>query len=79
MFVDNAAKVVYGQMYLDDYADGQRADRFANDVMGAVRATYDNEARAARARRQAAPPAASTLSAIRSVIGSKVQRVQPTS
>ena len=79
MFVDNRARVVYGQFYLDDYAREGLADRFASDVMGALRAAYDSEIRAARDRRQAAPPAQATLDRFRSVIGSKVQRVQPRS
>ena len=40
MFVDNGAHVVYGQLYLDDYASDGVADRFANDVLRAVRPAH---------------------------------------
>lgn len=76
MFVDNRARVVYGQSYVDDYATGTLADRLAVDVMNAVRTAYEHEAVAAREQRQAAPPAARTISRIRGVIVAKVQRVQ---
>jgi hypothetical protein len=79
MFVDNRAKVVYGQSYLEDYDQDGRADRFALDVMGAIRAAYENEALVARQRQQALPSAAWTLSRIRTVIDSKVTRAQPQS
>jgi spermidine synthase len=77
MFVDNDARVVYGQAYLDDYQMDGRADRFAIEVMGAVRAAYENELRSAAASGRRLPPADHTLERIRSVIGMKVQRVQP--
>lgn len=79
MFVDNGSHYVYGQQYLDDYASDGVADRFASDVLRAVRAAYDGEMRAARGRRQAAPPALPTLTRFKAVIGSKVQGVQPQS
>ena len=73
MFVDNRARVVYGQLYVDDYAGREFVDRFARDVMGAVRAAYDAEAAIAHERKGALPPAAETLRRIEAVIGSKVQ------
>ena len=79
MFVDNGSHYVYGQQYVDDYASDGVADRFASDVLRAVRAAYDGEMRAARGRRQAAPPALPTLTRFKAVIGSKVQGVQPQS
>jgi hypothetical protein len=77
MFVDNRARVVYGQMYVDNYDQDGRADRFAVDVLAAVRAAYEREAIAASGLKQALPPATETLSKIKAVIGSKVQSVQP--
>jgi hypothetical protein len=79
MFVDNGSHFIYGQLYLDGYASDGVADRFANDVLRAVGAAYDGELRAARSRRQAAPPALPTLTRFKTVIGSKVQGVQPQS
>ncbi len=77
MFVDNRAKVVYGQLYVDDYARSGFPERFALEVMGAVRAAYESAAAAARSQRQALPPAAQTLRHIREVIASNIQRAQP--
>ena len=79
MFVDNRAKVIYGQLYMEDYSRDGMADRFANNVMGAIQAAYDDEIRAARGRGQRAPAAAPTLTRFKALIGSKVQRVQPPS
>jgi hypothetical protein len=72
MFVDNRARVVYGQWYARDGL----ADRLALEVMGAVRAAYEGEAAAARQQRRALPLAARTLERIKSVIASKVARAQ---
>lgn len=77
MFVDNRARVVYGQLYVDEYERTGFANRFAADVMAAIQAAYDGEVAAARGRKQALPSAAETLRRIRAVIGSKVQSAQP--
>ena len=45
MFVDNRAKVVYGQQYVNDYAHGEVIQWFVDDVMTAVRGTYQTENR----------------------------------
>jgi spermidine synthase len=77
MFVDNRARVVYGQLYVDNYDRSDFPGRFALEVMGAVRAAYESEAIAARSRQQVLPPAAETLRHIKEVIVSKVQSAQP--
>jgi hypothetical protein len=77
MFVDSRAKVVYGQLYVDDYDRSGFPDRFAVEVMGAIHAAYESEVAAARVKQQALPPAAQTLRRIRAVVGSKVQSAQP--
>ena len=79
MFVDNRARTVYGQSYIDNYDEDDRASRLALEVIGAVMAVYESEALAARQRQQAHPAAAWTLSRIKTVIDSKVQRGQPQS
>ncbi len=76
MFVDSRARVVYGQLYVDDYETSGFADRFALEVMAAIHAAYKSEAAAARVKKQPLPPAAGTLRRIKAVIGSKVQSVQ---
>jgi spermidine synthase len=79
MFVDNRARVVYGQWYVENYGRDGLADRLAVEVMSAIQAAYDGEADAARGRRQTLPSAAQMLGKMKAVIGSKVQRVPPES
>jgi spermidine synthase len=79
MFVDNRARTVYGQMYVDDYERDGRASRVAVDVLTAMRAAYDHEATVARGRREDLPRASETLRRFRTVIGSKVENVEPQS
>ncbi len=76
MFVDNRARVVYGQVYVDDYDRAGFADRFALEAMGAIRAAYEGEAIAARGRQQALPTSSQTIRRIKAVIASKVQSVR---
>jgi spermidine synthase len=77
MFVDNSARTVYGQAYLDDYDREERARLVAADVMAAIRAAYEKDAMAARARTRSLPKASQTLRSIKAVVGSKVKDVQP--
>ncbi len=76
MFVDNRARAVYGQLYIDDYDRDGRANRIAAEVMGAVRAAYEQEANAARGQGRSLPPAAATLQKMRAAVGSRVQDAQ---
>jgi spermidine synthase len=71
MFVDNRARVVYGQRYLNDYRAG-KASMLATDVMAAVGAVYQREAEAAARRGRRLPPADETLQKFKEVIGSRV-------
>ena len=73
MFVDSRARLVYGQVYVDDYSRNDRVQEFVGEVMGAIRAAYDEEAAAALARGGGLPPAAATLRRLKAVIASKVQ------
>ncbi len=79
MFVDNRARTVYGQVYVDDYDREGRGQRLAGDVMAAMRMAYEKDAAAARARQKSLPPASETLRNIRAVVGSKVRNVQTAS
>lgn len=76
MFVDNRARVVFGQMYVDDYERDGVAHRLAGDVLGAVHATYEREVREAAGRGAPLPLAREMVPRIRSVIGSKVESVR---
>ena len=79
MFVDNRARTVYGQVYIDDYDQEGRGQRSAGDVMAAVRAAYEKDAAAARAGQKSLPPVTQTLRNISAVVGSKVRDAQPRS
>ncbi len=75
MFVDNRAKTVYGQSYLDNYDQDGLASRLAVDVMSAIRQAYDSEV--AQAGQQSRLPSATrTLGRIKAVIDSKVHHAQ---
>lgn len=76
MFVDNRARVIYGQVYLDDFDRDGRASRLVSDVMAAVAAAYDRETRAARAQKKALPSATPTLARMKAVIASMLQAAQ---
>jgi spermidine synthase len=75
MFVDNRAKVVYGQRYVSDYAQGDVVQRLVDQVMTAVQETYRKEARFAASQQKTFPVAASTLQKIRDVVGARIQAV----
>jgi spermidine synthase len=72
MFVDNRARVVYGQRYVDDHQGTDVATRLAAEVMATIRAVYEKEA-AVAARRQAAPAAGETLRKIQAAIAPKAR------
>jgi len=79
MFVDNRARVVYGQQYVDDYEGGDAVSRLVADVMATVRTVYRQAAEASGARRNAPPPAAETLRKIRAAIGPRLATALPRS
>ncbi len=79
MFVNNRARFVYGQRYVDDYDTSDVVGRLVSDVMGTVRLVYRQEAEISLARRQAAPPAADTLRKIHAAIDSKIRSAEPRS
>ncbi|HEY5657674.1 MAG TPA: spermidine synthase, partial [Myxococcota bacterium] len=70
VFVDNAARNVYGQRY----RDGSRAEldvalpAFATEVLAALRSAYEEQAAAAASRGLELPPAEDTLAHLRAVV-----------
>jgi spermidine synthase len=74
MFVDNRSRVIYGQRYVEDYEGSPAAAATVSDVMTAIRAAYQAEAEAARARRRPAPGMAETLPKIRAAVAAAVAR-----
>ena len=76
MFVDNRARVVYGQIYVDAYDQGTGVQRLVDDVMGAIRSAYQTERNLAAAQRRGLPPAGETLRKLKDVIGARLQAVR---
>ncbi len=72
-FVDNDAKVKYGEIYVSGDDKNTRSRRIAQDVMASIEAVYQQEAGLARRDNRAWPPAGPTLRTIRDVIASKVR------
>jgi spermidine synthase len=77
MFVDNQARVVYGQQYVDDYEGSESVSGFVADVMATIRAVYRKEAEISAVRRKAPPAMAETLRKIHAAVSSKVRNVRP--
>ncbi len=76
MFVDNRARQVYGQLYVDNYDRGEFVNRLVDDVMARMRTAYQKEAEISLRQRQALPAAEETLHKMRDVISSQLQGVQ---
>jgi hypothetical protein len=72
LFVDNAARVIYGQRYFSGPGLDPTMRAFVRDVLAALQATYRAEADAARKQGRAFPSAAPTMQKIRDVITTKV-------
>ena len=73
MFVDNRARVVYGQRYVDGYAQGAVVQRLVEEVMTVIRETFRSEAARAAGRRKALPAAQETLRKIRDAIRARLE------
>ncbi len=76
MFVDNRARTVYGQAYVDDFERDGRATRLAEELMAAIRVTYERELAAARGTRRSAPLATDMLRSIAATIEALAQNAQ---
>jgi spermidine synthase len=74
MFVDNKARIIYGQLYVSDYDKNEFVNRFVNDVMAHIRAAYQREVEAALGRERPLPLAESVLHKIRETIAAEVQK-----
>ncbi|MFI5183958.1 MAG: fused MFS/spermidine synthase [Vicinamibacteria bacterium] len=79
MFVDNRARFVYGQRYVDNYEGSEAVSGLVAEVMATIRAVYQKEAEISTALRSAPPPAAETLRKIHAAIASKVRNARPPS
>jgi hypothetical protein len=76
MFVDNEARIVYGQLFVSNYDKNDSVNRFVNDVMMHIRAVYQKEVENTLRQGGTFPLAEPTLRKIKETITSKVQKDQ---
>jgi spermidine synthase len=74
MFVDNQARVVYGQLYVWDYDKGEFAGRFVNEVLMSIHAAYQKEVENAMRQKGMFPLAGPTLKKIKEIISLRIER-----
>lgn len=74
VFLDNAARVVYGQRYFSGPDVDRAVSGFISEVMNAIRATYRREAAMASQQGIKLPAAAPTMKKIKNLIVEKVQQ-----
>ncbi|HUL30523.1 MAG TPA: fused MFS/spermidine synthase, partial [Thermodesulfobacteriota bacterium] len=74
MFVDNRARVIYGQLYVSDYNQNDFVSGFVNQVMIRLRAIYQKEAENALRRGATLPLAEPTLEKIKEGVVSEVAK-----
>jgi spermidine synthase len=75
MFVDNKARVIYGQLYVSDFDKNEFVNRFVNHVMARIRGVYQKEVEKAIGQGGALPIAEPTLQKIREVISFETGQV----
>ena len=73
VFVDNDARVIYGQLYVSGPRKAEFIARFVRDVMGSIEKVYGEAALVAQSGKGQFPDADATLHAIREIISSKVK------
>jgi len=72
MFVDNRARVVYGQLYVNDYDRGEFVNRFVDDVIATMRSTYQTELKISLEQGRALPAARDILPKLNQAIAMKI-------
>ena len=73
MFVDNSARKIYGQRYLDAPGLDAKIHRFTDGVMSDIEAAYRQEARTALAEGRTFPSQEPALQRIKQIIDKHVQ------
>jgi hypothetical protein len=73
VFVDNDARVIYGELYFSGPNKGQSIDQFTNDVMTGIRAAYRHDAMNALREGRQPPSALGTLRKVKEVIAAKIE------
>jgi len=79
IFVDNNARVKYGELYVDGIDKEEFINRFVKDVLASIGDVYRKEAQAALHQGRAFPLRVPTLSKIKEVIISKIHENNPPS
>jgi hypothetical protein len=72
IFVDNHARVKYGELFVDGYDKEEFINRFAKDVLASIGDVYRNEAQAALHQGRAFPLQMPTLRKMKEMIISKI-------
>jgi len=68
MFVDNQARVVYGQLYVWNYDKDEFVNRFVSEVLMGIQTTYQKEVESWMSRKGEVPLAEPTLRKIKDII-----------
>ena len=76
MFVDNEARIVYGQLFVSNYDKKESVNRSVNGVMMHIRAVYQKEVEEALRKGGTLPLAGPTLRKIKEIITLEVQKEQ---
>jgi spermidine synthase len=74
MFVDNEARVIYGQLYVSGYDKNDFVNLFVNEVIMHIRAVYQDEVENALKQSGRFPLAESALRKIRETIAIEIQK-----
>jgi spermidine synthase len=74
MFVDNRARVIYGQLYVSDYDKNELVNRFVNEVMTHIHAVYQKEVEHTLRQGGMLPFAGPALRKIKEAISVEVQK-----
>lgn len=77
MFVDNQARVVYGQLYVWDYNKGEFTSRFVSEVLMSIHAAYQKEVESAMSQKGMFPLATPTLEKIKEIISLRIEKESP--
>jgi spermidine synthase len=73
VFVDNDARVIYGELYFSGHNKDQSINQFTDDVMAGIRASYHHDAMNALRQGGQLPNASGTLRKVKEVITAKIE------
>jgi hypothetical protein len=76
VFVDNAERIIYGQLYFSGPGKEERISSFVRDTMTSIDEEYKKEAATALKQKRGFPQADAALRKIKEVIGLKVNEYE---